>query len=124
MDEKKEPKVTLKLPFAGRTVRVRPLNGDQMVAMSLLDTSNPMRILKILMRLLENQTTEAEWDDILADHVCGRATAKDVLNLLVALSEGSAQAVKATVPVPVELPAAAPRQYEAMADGLSVDAAA
>lgn len=122
MDEKKEPKVTLKLPFAGRTVRVRPLNGDQMVAMSLLDTSKPLRILKVLMRVLENQTSEDEWDDILADHVCGRATASDVMNLLVALSEGSAQAVKAAEAAPVKLPEAAPRQYEAMADGLSVGA--
>ncbi|MEU1494289.1 hypothetical protein ABZ456_29055 [Streptomyces sp. NPDC005776] len=122
MDEKKELRTTLKLPFAGRVVRARPLNGDQMVAMSLLDTKNPMRTLRLFMRLLENQVDEAEWDDILADQVCGRATANDLVGLLLALSEGSAQAVKATETTTVNLPEAAPRQYEEMASGLSVGA--
>lgn len=120
MDEKKAPRVTLKIPFAGRTVKILALSSDQMVAVSMLDTREPLRTLRTFMRLLENQVSASEWDEILADQVCGRATASDLMTLLVKLSEGSAAALKAAETTTVDLPEAAPSQYAAMAEGLSV----
>jgi hypothetical protein len=131
MDEKKEPRTTLKIPFAGRTVRMLALDASQLVGMSMMNPnqltsmSRPGegddRPLPVMYEVMRRQCLDGEWDAIVTDWVTGVVPIADVVALFGELITRSGALVKAkSEPQVLDLPAADP--YDAMSHGLSVSA--
>lgn len=133
MDEKKTPKVTLKLPFAGRTVRMLALDASQLVGMSMMDPHQLInmtrpgegedRPLPVMYEVMRRQCLDGEWDAVVTAWVTGAAPIADVVKLFGELVTRSGALVKAKAepePKTLDLPTTDP--YDAMSHGLSVSA--
>lgn len=131
MDEKKELRTTLKLPFGDRTVRMLALDASQLVGMSMMDPTQLTsmtrpgegddRPLPVMYEVMRRQCLDGEWDRVVTDWVTGAVPIADVVKLFGELVTRSGALVKAKAkPKVLDLPAADP--YNAMSHGLSVSA--
>lgn len=132
--EKKTPRVTLKLPFGSRTVRVTALDPSQMVGLSFFTGAElgsmdvpetpegEPRELPTIYALLKKQAGEREWSSILRDIALGRSTVSDLIQLFGAMIAGSTEAIKAQQAkdaAPKTLDVHVPDPYDAASHGLS-----